>query len=107
LVLERLTGKKMSDLMQEKVLGPLRLTNTTDPGPGTPDIPEPAPHAFTSERRSQLGIPAGTPFYEESTYWNPLLLRAALHRGEPAPYPTAALGPAAPTVAMTNDPARR
>jgi CubicO group peptidase (beta-lactamase class C family) len=71
LALEGLTGKKMSDLMQEKVLGPLGLTNTTDPGPGTPAIPEPALHAFTSERRSQLGIPAGTPFYEESTYWNP------------------------------------
>jgi CubicO group peptidase (beta-lactamase class C family) len=69
LALERLTGKSMSDLMQEKVLGPLGLRNTTDPG--TPAIPEPALHAFTSERRSQLGIPAGTPFYEESTYWNP------------------------------------
>jgi CubicO group peptidase (beta-lactamase class C family) len=71
LVLERLTGKKMSALMQEKVLGPLGLTNTTDPGPGTPVIPEPVLHAFTSERRSQLGIPARTRFYEESTYWNP------------------------------------
>src|SRR5215207_155639 len=71
LALERLTGKRMSDLMQEKVLGPLGLTNTTDPGPGTPAIPEPALNAFTSERRSQLGIPAGTHFYEESTYWNP------------------------------------
>ena len=71
MVLERATGKKMSDLLQEKVLGPLGLTNTTDPGPGTPGIPEPALHAFTSERRSLLGIPAGTPFYEESTYWDP------------------------------------
>jgi CubicO group peptidase (beta-lactamase class C family) len=71
LALEKATGKRMSDLLQEKVLGPLGLTNTTDPGPGTPAIPEPALHAFTSERRSQLGIPAGTRFYEESTYWNP------------------------------------
>jgi len=71
LALEKATGKRMSDLMQEKVLGPLGLTNTTDPGPGAPSIPEPALHAFTSERRSQLGIPAGTRFYEESTYWNP------------------------------------
>ena len=71
LALEKATGKRMSDLMQEKVLGPLGLTNTTDPGPGAPTIPEPALHAFTSERRSQLGIPAGTRFYEESTYWNP------------------------------------
>jgi CubicO group peptidase (beta-lactamase class C family) len=71
LALEKATGKRMSDLMQEKVLGPLGLTNTTDPGPGAPTIPEPALHAFTSERRSQLGILAGTRFYEESTYWNP------------------------------------
>ena len=71
LALEKATGRRMSDLMQEKVLGPLGLTNTTDPGPGAPTIPEPALHAFTSERRQQLGIPAGTRFYEESTYWNP------------------------------------
>jgi CubicO group peptidase (beta-lactamase class C family) len=71
LALEKATGRRMSDLMQEKVLGPLGLTNTTDPGPGAPTIPEPALHAFTSERRAQLGIPAGTRFYEESTYWNP------------------------------------
>ena len=38
---------------------------------GTPAIPEPALHAFTSERRQALRIPSGTPFYEESTYWNP------------------------------------
>jgi CubicO group peptidase (beta-lactamase class C family) len=71
LALEKATGKRMSDLMQEKVLGPLGLANTTDPGPGDPSIPAPALHAFTSERRSLLGIPAGTRFYEESTYWNP------------------------------------
>lgn len=28
-------------------------------------------HAFTSERREPLGIPTDTPFYEESTFWNP------------------------------------
>jgi CubicO group peptidase (beta-lactamase class C family) len=28
-------------------------------------------HAFTSERRAALGIPAGTRFYEESTFWDP------------------------------------
>jgi CubicO group peptidase (beta-lactamase class C family) len=60
LALEKITGTKMQDVLQEKVLVPLGLTNTTDPG--TPAIPEPALHAFTSERRSQLGIPAATPF---------------------------------------------
>ncbi|MET4611286.1 CubicO group peptidase (beta-lactamase class C family) [Rhodococcus sp. PvR044] len=69
LALEKITGKRMTDLMQERVLGPLGLTNTTDPG--TAAITEPALHAFSSERREALQIPAGAPFYEESTYWNP------------------------------------
>jgi hypothetical protein len=59
----------MTESLREKVLGPLGLDNTTDPG--TPAIAEPALHAFTSERRQTLNIPAGAPFYEESTYWNP------------------------------------
>jgi CubicO group peptidase (beta-lactamase class C family) len=69
LALEKITGKNMTPLMQEKVLGPLGLNDTTDPG--TPAITEPALHAYTSERRQTLNIPAGTPFYEDSTYWNP------------------------------------
>src|SRR5262245_34378595 len=47
LTLEKATGKKMAELMKEKVLEPLGLENTTDPD--TPAIPEPALHAFTSE----------------------------------------------------------
>ncbi len=70
LALEKITGKKVPDLMQEKVLGPLGLTNTSGNN-GTPAIPDPALHAFTSERRGFLGIPSGTRFYEESTFWNP------------------------------------
>jgi CubicO group peptidase (beta-lactamase class C family) len=69
LALEKITGKDLATVMQEKVLGPLGLDNTTDPD--TAAIPEPALHAFSSERRQALQIPAGTPFYEESTYWNP------------------------------------
>jgi CubicO group peptidase (beta-lactamase class C family) len=69
LALEKITGQPVSTLLQDKVLGPLGLTRTTDPG--TPTIPEPALHAYTSERRQFLGIPADTPFYEDSTYWNP------------------------------------
>ena len=69
LALEKATGADMPALMRSKVLGPLGLsaTNNSD----TPEIPQPALHAFTSERRATLKIPAGTPFYEESTYWNP------------------------------------
>jgi CubicO group peptidase (beta-lactamase class C family) len=69
LALERATGSSMVDLLQERVLGPLGLTNTANAF--TPAIPEPALHAFSSERRVALGIAPDTPFYEESTYWSP------------------------------------
>lgn len=67
--LEKATGKDMPTLLSDEVLKPLGLTSTANSF--TPEIPEPALHAFTSERRAALQIPSGTPFYEESTYWNP------------------------------------
>jgi CubicO group peptidase (beta-lactamase class C family) len=67
--LEKATGQDMPKLLDDKVLRPLGLTNTANSY--TPEIPAPVLHAFTSERRQALEIPAGTPFYEESTYWNP------------------------------------
>ncbi|MGE0214338.1 serine hydrolase domain-containing protein [Mycolicibacterium sp.] len=69
MALEKATGETMSDLLSDKVLRPLGLTNTV--ASLTADIPQPVLHAFTSERRQALKIPAGTPFYEESTFWNP------------------------------------
>lgn len=70
LALEKITGKPMAEVLQEKVLGPMGLTNTTG-NAGTPAIPEPVLHAFTSERKGALNIPDDTGFYEESTFWNP------------------------------------
>ncbi len=67
--LEKATGEEMPRLLEDKVLRPLGLTNTANSF--TPEIPAPVLHAFTSERRAALQIPGGTPFYEESTYWNP------------------------------------
>jgi CubicO group peptidase (beta-lactamase class C family) len=67
--LEKATGEDMPTLLSDEVLKPLGLTNTANSF--TPEIPAPVLHAFTSERREALGIPSGTPFYEESTYWNP------------------------------------
>lgn len=67
--LEKATGKDMPALLEDKVLRPLGLDNTANSF--TPQIPAPTLHAFTSERRAALQIPSGTPFYEESTYWNP------------------------------------
>ncbi|WP_369045436.1 serine hydrolase domain-containing protein [Sinomonas sp. P10A9] len=69
LALEKITGMRLDALLQEKVLGPLGLRNTRDPG--SPAIPEPVLHAYTSERREPLKIPAAIRFLEDSTYWNP------------------------------------
>jgi CubicO group peptidase (beta-lactamase class C family) len=69
LALEKATGEEMPKLLSEKVLRPLGLTNTANSL--TPEIPVPALHAFSSERRAFLKIPAGTPFYEETTFWDP------------------------------------
>lgn len=67
--LQKIGGKPLDVLMQEQVLGPMGLRSTV--ASVTPAIPEPALHAFSSERRDYLGIAPGTRFYEESTYWNP------------------------------------
>ncbi len=69
MALEKATGEKMEELLSDKVLRPLGLTNTV--ASLTPGDPAPVLHAFTSERREPLGIPTDTPFYEESTFWNP------------------------------------
>lgn len=69
LALEKATGRDMPTLLRDEVLGPLGLKATANSD--TPEIPQPVLHAFSSERRAALKIPAGTPFYEESTYWNP------------------------------------
>ncbi|MDQ6948804.1 MAG: beta-lactamase family protein [Actinomycetota bacterium] len=70
LALEKATGKTMADLLHDDVLAPLGLNDTNDNG-STPNIPEPALHAFTSERRQFLGVPDGTRLYEDATFWNP------------------------------------
>ncbi len=69
LALEKATGEEMSTMLSDRVLRPLGLTSTT--ASLDAHIPPPVLHAFTSERRAALGIPAETPFYEESTFWNP------------------------------------
>lgn len=68
-VLEKITGKPLASLMQEKIFIPLGLKNTDSSS--TPAIREPVLHAFSSERREALGTNPATPLYEESTYWNP------------------------------------
>jgi CubicO group peptidase (beta-lactamase class C family) len=69
LALEKATGRPMAELLRERVLDPLGLRNTNSES--TAVIRAPVLHAFSSERRHALGIPTGTRFYEESTFWNP------------------------------------
>ena len=67
--LEKITGQPLDVALKEQVLDPMGLENTV--ASLTAEIPGPVLHAFSAERRQALGIPAGTRFYEESTYWNP------------------------------------
>jgi CubicO group peptidase (beta-lactamase class C family) len=68
-VLQQVGGRPLAELLETEVFAPMGLQNTASGS--TAAIPEPALHAFSSERRVPLGIPPGTRFLEESTYWNP------------------------------------
>jgi CubicO group peptidase (beta-lactamase class C family) len=68
MALDRITGQPLNKVLQNKVLGPLGLTNTTDSG--GPVIAEPVLHAWDSEQRSVYNIPPTLPFYVDSTYWD-------------------------------------
>lgn len=74
-VLAMIAGKPIEQLMQEEIFTPLGMKNTT--ASTTAEIPQPVLHAFSSERRVILGVPAGKPFYEEATYWDPSWTLAA------------------------------
>jgi CubicO group peptidase (beta-lactamase class C family) len=68
-VLEKIIGLPLAQALQRYVMTPMRLSQTRSFD--TPEIPEPVLHTYTSERRSELQIPAGLPFYEDSTFWDP------------------------------------
>ncbi len=68
-VLEKLTGMPLERAMQKYIFAPMELDQTR--GSATPEVPQPVLHAFTSERRGDLGVDPKYPFYEESTFWNP------------------------------------
>ncbi|MDJ0453634.1 serine hydrolase domain-containing protein [Gordonia amicalis] len=69
LALQKITDKPVEDLLRERISEPLGLTNTVSNLTAT--IPEPTLHAYSSERRGILNLPPDTPFYEETTGWNP------------------------------------
>src|SRR5438552_205545 len=67
-VLAKIGGKPLDVLLKEKVLDPMGLKNTT--ASETSEMPTPILHAYDSERRAALKIPADIPFYEEATFFN-------------------------------------
>jgi CubicO group peptidase (beta-lactamase class C family) len=67
-ILAKIGGQPLGTLLSQRVLGPMGLTNTLDNQ--TSDVPSPVLHAYTSERREALAIPAATAFTEDSTFWN-------------------------------------
>src|SRR6266849_8800938 len=67
-ILSKIGKKPLDTLLREKVLGPMGLKNTV--ASQVSEIPSPVLHAFDSERRTALKIPANVAFYEESTFWN-------------------------------------
>jgi CubicO group peptidase (beta-lactamase class C family) len=68
-VLEKITGMPLAQTLQTYVMGPMKLAQTRSFD--TPQIREPALHTYSSERREDLRIPPGVPFYEDSTFWDP------------------------------------
>jgi CubicO group peptidase (beta-lactamase class C family) len=68
MALDKITQQPLNQVLQDKVLGPLGLTNTTDPS--SPTIAQPVLHAWDSEQRSVYNIPPSLPFYVDSTYWD-------------------------------------
>ena len=68
-ILAKIAGKPIQQVMQDYIFSPLHLSNTYTLL--TPDMPQPVLHAYSSERRQAVGVPANAPFYEDATYWDP------------------------------------
>lgn len=67
-ILAKVGGQPLVTLIRREVLKPMGLKATV--ANQTSEIPSPVLHAYSSERRGYLELPAMAKFYEESTYWN-------------------------------------
>lgn len=75
--LEAITGQRLDVALRRNVLRPLGLRHTR--ATQSAAIARPL-HAYSAERRTFLGVPRGTVFLEDSTFWNPawVLARGAV-----------------------------
>lgn len=67
-ILAKVGDAPLATLLKREVLKPMGLKATV--ANQSSEIPAPVLHAFSSERRGYLGLPAATKFYEETTHWN-------------------------------------
>jgi CubicO group peptidase (beta-lactamase class C family) len=68
-LLPKVTGMSLSASLKKYVLQPMGLEHTGSAA--TASMPQPVMHTYSSERREALGIAPETPFYEETTFWDP------------------------------------
>jgi D-alanyl-D-alanine carboxypeptidase len=64
-VIEKVTGQPVETVFQQRILGPLGLTNTSWPG-DSPAFPDPHPQGFTLQ-----GVTATPDNPGNATFWNP------------------------------------
>jgi CubicO group peptidase (beta-lactamase class C family) len=68
-LLPAVTGLSLDASLKKYVLRPMGLRHTQEST--TAAMPSPVMHTYSSERRTALGIPPTTPFFEETTFWDP------------------------------------
>jgi CubicO group peptidase (beta-lactamase class C family) len=68
-LLPKVTGMPLAASLEKYVLEPIGLAHTVSST--TAAMPKPVMHTYSSERREALGISPETPFYEETTFWDP------------------------------------
>jgi CubicO group peptidase (beta-lactamase class C family) len=68
-LLPKVTGMPLDASLKKYVLQPMGLKQTGSAT--TAAMPKPVMHTYSSERREALGISPETPFYEETTFWDP------------------------------------
>ena len=71
-VLEQIAGKPMAEIMQEYIVEPMGLTNTSS-NENTPLIPEPVLHSFSSERREVDADPLVRPVLRGDDVLEPIV----------------------------------
>ena len=66
--LELIGGKTLDELLAERVLGPMELTETENHS--STYVPDPVLHSINAARKALTTLSADQPFWEDATYWS-------------------------------------